>query len=389
MELFTKQPNLNTRWITFENRAGEKGRAAMENRGAKGHPMESLKAGETKTLLDAHGSGTIRRIWLTLRPRDPRTLRSVRIEMFWDGAATPAVSAPLGDFFGAPLGRAVPLQNEFFSNPEGRSFNCTIPMPFHKSARVAVTNDSDTDISHLFYEIDCTLGDAHGDDMLYFHSVWHRVPVTTLGKDFEILPKVEGEGRFLGTNISVMLSPENRGWWGEGEVKVYLDGDGEFPTLAGTGTEDYIGTGWGQGLYQHRYQGSVISDKDNRQYGFYRFHVPDPVYFHKDCRVTIQQMGGAEKPVVLKLLEKGAPIQPVAIDSGGGGKYTKLLEQSPAPKLTDEGVPNGWVNHYRQDDWCAVAYFYLDSPENKLAPIQKLEERIAGLKGEKPADNEA
>ncbi len=129
-ELYRKQPDANTLWATFENPSAAKGAAAGENHTAKGHAFDSFRVGETKVLLNLAGSGSVRHIWITLPDRDPVTLRAVRLEMFWDGAAKPAVSVPMGDFFGAIHGRATRLENELFSNPEGRSFNCYIPMPF-------------------------------------------------------------------------------------------------------------------------------------------------------------------------------------------------------------------------------------------------------------------
>ncbi len=103
-----------------------------------------------------------------------------------------------------------------------------------------------------------------------------------MGKDFEILPRVAGEGRFLGVHFGIISAPGVTGWWGEGEVKMYIDGDTALPTIAGTGAEDYIGTGWGQGLFQTRFTGCTVADPKNRQFASYRYHIPDPVYFHKD-----------------------------------------------------------------------------------------------------------
>jgi hypothetical protein len=147
--------------------------------------------------------------------------------------------------------------------------------------------------------MNCLLEQQHGDDVLYFHASWRRESPTKVGRDFEILPRVEGKGRFLGANVGVLADPKNLGWWGEGEVKMYLDGDTEYPTLIGTGTEDYIGTGWGQKPFAGRYQGCYVSDDEAHIYSFYRYHVPDPVYFEKSARVTIQQIGGTSKKNVL------------------------------------------------------------------------------------------
>ncbi len=377
LDLAKKSRDTDARWASFENLAARKGQGGGENRGAKGHAFDSLKPGETKVLLDAKGSGAIRRMWFTVRERDPQMLRSLRLEMFWDGAPTPAVSVPFGDFFAAILGRPVAFENELFSNPEGRSFNSYIPMPFRKAARVTLTNDSGRHVPYVFYDIDFTLTAKPDDGLLYFHSCWRRERWTELGKDFEILPKVRGEGRFLGAHVGVITHPDNIGWWGEGEVKMYLDGDTELPTIAGTGTEDYIGTGWGQGVYHNRFQGSMVADERTGQYGFYRYHIPDPVYFHKEARVTIQQMGGAPKDKIIELLKKGVAVKPVSIDDNG--RFLKLLEMPPAPLESIPTSPTAWTNVYRRDDWSAVALFYLDSPENGLPGIAPAGKRTEGL----------
>ena len=378
-DLYRLPDKAHTRWSSFENPSAEKGRGGMSNKGAKGRAFEALHAGETKVLLDVQGCGTVNRIWATVSKRDPVSLRSLRIEMFWDNAATPAVSVPFGDFFCHVHGYMSAFENDLFSSPESRSFNCCIPMPFRTAARITVTNDSDEDISHIFYDVNFVLTESHEKDVLYFHAHWRRERRTTPGIDFEILPRIEGSGRFLGTHVGVITDPKNIGWWGEGEFKAYLDGDTEYPTLAGTGTEDYIGTGWGQGVYSHRFQGCLLADGEKGMYSFYRYHVPDPVYFHSDCRITMQQIGGTGKKEVIAQMKKGVPIIPVSIDGGGGDKFVRLLDMDPVPDLGDESLPDGWTNHYRSDDWSAVAFFYLDSPENGLQIIQGVDSRTAGL----------
>lgn len=377
-EIYRKQPGADTRWATFENPSAGKGQAARENQGAKGRPFQPLAAGETKTLLDVKGSGSVRRVWITISDRDPAMLRSLKLEMYWDGAAHPAVSVPFGDFFGAIHGRAGKLENEFFVNPEGRSFNCYIPMPYRTGARITITNESGRNLKHLFYDVDI-LATTHPDpDALYFHAIWRRERPTELGRDFEILPEVRGEGRFLGTHVGVIAASDVTGWWGEGEVKMYLDGDAKLPTIAGTGTEDYIGTGWGQGLYQTRYMGSTVGDKDTRQYAFYRYHVPDPVYFHRNLRVTLQQMGGDNKANVVKMLKQGVPVRPVSMDVEG--KLVGLMDKPAGYRLEDDPAPDDcWVNMYQRQDVSAVAFFYVDKPENGLPPLAPVAERTAAL----------
>ncbi len=382
-DLARRRPDTETRWSSFENLRGLKGAGARENRGAKGHAFDRLKAGETKTLLNVQGAGSIRRMWFTLQDRSAEMLRSLKLEAFWDGAAMPAVSVPFGDFFGAILGRAVPFENELFADPEGRSFLCYIPMPFRKAARITLTNESPRDIPALYYDIDYLTAAAPDEELLYFHAAWRREHSTEPGRDFEILPRVRGEGRFLGAHLGVIANPEYTGWWGEGEVKMYIDGDRALPTLAGTGAEDYIGTGWGEGVFQHRYSGALVADNERGQFAFYRYHVPDPVYFHKDLRVTIQPLGGDTKAKVLEMMLRGIPIRPVSIDDHG--VFTKLLESTtPQDLAAHSAATDAWVNFYRRDDWSAVALFYLDAPVSGLPRLAPLAARLESILPAKP-----
>ena len=359
MNLYEKPRGVETRWASFENVAAGRGEGGKENRGAKGHAFDSLEPGETKTLLDISGSGTLTRIWMTVSDRSPEMLRALRLEMFWDGASTPAVSVPLGDFFGIALGRKAAFECALFSDPEGRSFNAFVPMPFRTAARVTLTNTSEARLPHLFYDIDLLLGVTHTPETLYFHAQFRRESPNVLGEDFLILPQVSGSGRFLGCNLGVIADERYEGaWWGEGEVKVWI-GDDTHPTLCGTGTEDYIGTGWGQGAYAQRTQGCPIADSTQRQWAFYRYHLDDPIYFDGSCRVAIQTIGGSAKEKVIALQEKNAALIPVSIDTGQPGGFIQLLELPPPLDLATQ--PDGWCNFWRQDDWSATAYFYLDT----------------------------
>ena len=376
--LYIVPDGVETRWASFENQGADKGKGGMENMGAKGHAMDYIPAGGDRILLNIVGSGILRRMWITISDRSPVMLRSLRIDIYWDGESKPAVSAPFGDFFGLGLGRRTPFENEFFSDPEGRSFNCSIPMPFKKAARVVVKNESEKDLDMIFYDIDFTLSENPIPQALYFHCFWNRQEETTLREDFEILPEINGKGRFLGCNIGIIANPLYQGsWWGEGEVKVYLNGDDDFPTLVGTGTEDFIGTAWGQGEFSHRYQGCLVADREKDQWAFYRFHVKDPVYFAEGCRVTIQQIGGNEKAKVIELEQSGVPLVPISIHQAP--MFVKLLEMSPVPELTDPSLPDGWTNFYRVDDVSATAYFYIDKPVTSLPALAPVGVRTAGL----------
>ncbi len=378
-EFFRFPKSTRSRMASSENSAARKGQGARSNKGAKGHAFDRISAGETFTLLDTDGPGCVNRIKLTTDDRSPRMLRSLRIDMYWEGKEKPAVSAPLGDFFGCGLGQTTSFENELFSDPEGRSFNCFIPMPFRKHARITVTNDSDKDLHHIFYNVNFEQVPPWKDNILYFHGYWHRSDSLKLGEDFKVLPRVKGRGRFLGTNIGVIANPVYGDlWWGEGEVKTYLDGDRNYPTLVGTGTEDYIGTAWGMGKFINRFQGCLIADTKDKEWAFYRYHIPDPVYFHEDILVAIQQIGGGPKKEVAKLVAKGAPVKLISVDSPD--KFYKLLEMNPEPDIHDKDFPEGWVNFYRVDDWSAMSYFYLDNPVDDLPALAPLRQRIEGLK---------
>jgi hypothetical protein len=363
--LYTIPDGVETRWASPENPTGAKGRAAQANGGRKGAPTIAIKAGQSAVLAEARGtSGTVRRIWMTFGDRSPKMVRSLRVDIYWDGARTPAVSAPLGDFFGIGLGRMVPFESALFSNPEGRSLNTVVPMPFRTGMRIVLTNESGADLPELFYDVDYTVGDRHPANVLYLHAHWRRERATTIRRDYEILPRVAGRGRYLGTNIGVVANTGEyfNTWWGEGEVKIYLDGDSALPTLAGTGTEDYVGTAWGQGAYAHRYQGSPVADeRDGRmQYAFYRYHVPDPVWFRRDVRVTMQQIG------YLTDYSRGGVVR--------AGR--RLLRAG----ATNDSLPLATDGKFeRSDDWSSCAYFYLDRPENGLPALAAVAERTAGL----------
>lgn len=372
--------NTDSRWVSFENITGDKGKGGMENNGAKGHPSERLKAGETKTILNMDGPGIINRMWVTINQRSPYVLRGLVINIYWDNENKPAVSVPFGDFFGIGLGKTAAFENALFSNPEGRSFVSYLQMPFKKAAKIEIINEMHFDVSMLFYDVDLQRIDQWNDNFLYFHAFWHRDTSTVIGRDFEILPEVQGKGRFLGSNISINANPLYKDyWWGEGEVKVYLNGDKQFPTLVGTGTEDYIGSGWGQGQFFNRYQGCSVADADKKQWSYYRYHLVDPVFFKSDCKVTIQQMGGTQKKNVLQLLNNNVPLIPVTIVAE---ELIPLYHTGQIADLNDPNLPgeDAWVNFYRSDDVAAVAYFYLDKPANLLPEIQPLSIRTSDLR---------
>lgn len=381
----------HTRWISPENPTGAKGAGGKANRGAKGAAFIVVKPGETAVLADIQGAGIIHRMWLSgTIPRNEEQRRLVRLQMFWDDAKKPAVDCPIGDFFGVGLGLAVPFESALFQNPEGRSFNFTIPMPYRKGARLQIVNEARS-YALVWYDLNFTEVKRHAADVMYFHAAWRRESKTEAGRDFEIMPRVVGKGRYLGANIGVIGGhPEYRGtWFGEGEVKVYLDGDTNLPTLVGTGTEDYIGTGWGQGVYRGRYFGSLVSDNENDLYAFYRYHLDDPVYFHKDCRVTLQQMGNTSSDRVREMIAKGVNTKPLWILDLHGEDVLNITQREPSilllqdltnlPAFSDPRHPQGGCHYWREDDVSATVYFYLDQPENNLPPLASADLRVKDL----------
>ncbi len=386
-DLYSKpQKGTITRWFSPENPNGEKGKGGLTNKGAKGNAFYVVQPGEKQRLLKMDGAGIVQRMWMSGSiAKNAEQRRGVIINMYWDGANKPAVSAPIGDFFGNALGIMRPFDNELFSNPEGRSFNFTIPMPFRNGAVIEIVNESSSQVL-FWYDINVLQKESIPDDAMYFHTHWRRDKATKLGEDFEILPKVEGTGRFLGTNVGVIGDPKFLGtWFGEGEVKIYLDGDTNNPSLQGTGTEDYIGTGWGQGEYVGQRFGSVFSDDKLDMYSFYRFHTADAVYFNQDCRVTIQQMGSATKNLLSKMKANNVEIIPVwqlqshgqnILDAKGKPvEHIRLLDTENTPNV-DALIPGIPTNYYRSDDVSATSYFYLDKPTNNLNTIQSFNQRI-------------
>ena len=372
--LYTLPENFRSSSMSsFENLNGIKGAGGKSNFSAKGNAFEDLKSGQSKTLLEIEGSGIIQRMWFTVRNRSTEMMRSLRLRIYWDGETKPAVDVPFGDFFGYGLSKVVKFETALFSNPEGRSFNCMIPMPFRKGAKVVITNESPYNIAEVFYDIDFVNVEKPENGALYFHAFWTRQKTSVLKKDFEFLPKIAGKGRFLGVNIGVNADPAyGETWWGEGEVKMYIDNDKELPTINGTGTEDYIGTAWGMGQFTNIYQGCTVSNDSARQYAFYRFHIPDIIGFNQNFRASIQQIGGGMRALVRKLIKNNVKLEPVTVAWLNG---IRLLQENPK-NIFDEDFPNGWVNFYRIDDYSATSYFYLNTPVTSLSELPGVSERV-------------
>lgn len=304
-----------TRSISPENFTGEKGKGGMakpsdgDQRNVanashaardlgqvwKVNPFIIIKPGETFTLAEIEGPGAIQHIWMT--PTGNWKFSIIR--MYWDDEKEPSVEVPVGDFFAMGWNEYAPLSSQAICVNPGSAFNCYWQMPFRKKCRITMENINDQDEMRLYYQIDYTLTEVP-DDAAYFHAQFRRTnPNTT--SDYTIVDNIKGQGQFVG--VYMAWGVNNNGWWGEGEIKFFMDGDKEFPTICGTGTEDYFCGSYnfdrgGQykefttpyaGLHQViRPDGAY---KSQQRFGLYRWHILDPVRFKKDLRITIQDLG--------------------------------------------------------------------------------------------------
>ena len=374
LDWFRLPEGVKTRWASPENVWGSKGGGGKSAFGRKGSAYFFIRPGQRLTLAEAKGSsGMIRRIWMTIHGLCPRLLKQLRLEFFWDEASKPAVSVPLGDFFCMGLGRMTAFESACFSSPEGRSLNCYIPMPFRTGMRVDLINDGFSTANMLYYDIDYTLGDKIPDDALYFHAWYNQELPTAPRKDYTFLKKVNGRGRFLGASFGVFMDQQkyDKSWGGEGEVKFYLDDDEENPTLCGTGTEDYVGTGWCQGQYSNQYQGFTVADDEDMALCFYRFHIPDPVYFEANIRAEIQQIGSWNRDLLQYFQDHEIPVFRAGLSAGE--------EMQPIDFSTEFLPPFDLFE--RSDFWTSCSYFYLDQPENDLPVITDVKERVKSIPG--------
>ena len=290
---------------------------------------------------------------MTFPPAPPEEMRAVWLEAFYDGADAPSVSVPCVDFFGVPHGRPVPYASALTAIQEGRGFNSYFPMPFRGHLRLELTNGARHAIQ-LYYQLDYTLQRELPVDAGYLHTSFRRENPTTMGQDFVIAEGLAGPGRYAGCVVGVRVL-DGGTWYGEGEVKVYRDGDRELPTICGTGLEDYVGSAWGMGRHHALYGGAPLvvpgtADGGPPTFvGFYRWHVPDPVVFAQDLRVTIQQIG---------MHYFGA---------GDEARFARFAEDHPA-------AGDGWHHdiagthalgiHERVDDYCAAAFTYCATPQS-------------------------
>jgi len=344
--------SLDSRAITFENPTGARGAGGQTAAGRKGAPARVIAPGERVELANIEGPGTIRHIWMTFPPAPPEVMRAQQLEIYYDDLNEPSISAPCLDFFGAAHGRPTAYSSALTSIQEGRGFNAYFPMPFRKRLRVEYTNASPRPVV-LYFQVDYTLQAALSEQAGFLHVAFRRENPTTMQRDFVIVDGLQGPGRFLGCNVGVRVLDEGS-WYGEGEVKVFLDGDAALPTICGTGLEDYVGSAWGMGPHHAPYGGVPleVAPPGHRGQpdfvGFYRWHVPDPVIFQRDLRVTIQQIGAAGfRAGEEAAFERYAATHPAAGDGW----------QRDRAGLLAQGIVE------RVDDYCATAYVYCSKPQ--------------------------
>ena len=333
-----------TRSISPENFTGEKGKAGMATEGTgagaardlgqgwKISPSVKIKSKEVFTLGEINGSGAIQHIWMT--PTGP--WRYLILRVYWDGEKTPSIEVPVGDFFASGWGTYAPLQSLAVCVNPGSAFNCYWEMPFRKSARLTLENIGEGDV-YVYYQIDYTLTDVPAD-AAYFHAQFRRQNPLPYKDVYTILDGVKGWGHYVGTYLA--WGVHNKGWWGEGEIKFYIDGDTKFPTICGTGTEDYFcGSYDFENQKTHQYEeftspysglNQVIRPDglyDSQQrFGLYRWHIMDPVRFEKDLKVTIQALGW----------RSGGRYLPLQDDIASVAFWYQTEPHAPFPKLPDK-----------------------------------------------------
>lgn len=294
-EPYNLDTGLLSRSISFENPTGAPGAggkaASRLGPGRKGSPSRSIKPGEEVQLCDIEGPGTIRHIWLTTA-RDPVAQRALVVRAWWDDQEHPSIECPVGDLFGFAHGKIMPYQSAVHSVGVTGGRNIWLPMPFAKRAKMTFVNQGEKAVP-LFYQIDYTIGDKHSGGVGRLHVLFRRENPTVEKQDFELLPERKNKGRFIGSIIGIRNLHPNQ-WWGEGEVKVYMDGDTDYPTICGTGSEDYVGLAWGIQQTPFLYNGCSLDQSPEgvkeRFVSIYRWHLPDPIAWEKQARITIQQI---------------------------------------------------------------------------------------------------
>jgi hypothetical protein len=328
-----------TRSVSPENFTGEKGKGGMATEGTgaraaselgqgwKVSPSVRIRPGQTFLMADIEGCGAIQHIWMT--PTGNNRFNILRI--YWDGEEKPSVECPAGDFFACGMGQYVGVNSlAVCVNPKS-GFNCYWVMPFRKSFKITMTN-IDTKPMVLYYQIDYTLTDVP-KDAAYLHAQFRRVNPLPYKQDYTILDGVQGQGHYVGTYMT--WGSNSPGWWGEGEIKFFMDGDGKFPTICGTGTEDYFCGSYGFNKFEGRgyqefsspYTGmpQVIESDTQPRFGLYRWHILDPVRFEEDLKVTMQALGWKDRKYL-----------PLEDDLSSVAFWYQTEPHAPFPKLPDK-----------------------------------------------------
>lgn len=293
-ENFTGQPGSGGR---AELKEGVSGGAARElGVGWKVNPYVWIEKGKTITLAEIEGPGAIQHIWMT----PTGNWRFTILRVYWDDEKEPSIEVPVGDFFAMGWGQYAQVNSLAVTVNPGSAFNCYWVMPFRKKCRITMENLS-SERMNVYYQIDYTLTDVP-DDAAYFHAQFRRSNPTK-GSLYTLVDSIQGKGQYVGTYLAWGVN--NNGWWGEGEIKFFIDGDKEFPTINGTGTEDYFCGSYNfENHNTHQYQEfstpysglpQVIRPdglyRSQQRFGLYRWHIMDPVRFEKGLKVTIQDLG--------------------------------------------------------------------------------------------------
>ncbi|MBA8794257.1 hypothetical protein FHX74_001876 [Friedmanniella endophytica] len=320
-EVLRAPRGVRSRSYNAENPDGAPGSAARAasplGPGRKGRPAVGLGSGETLTLAELDGPGVVRHLWLTVpdvTAAGPWVLRDLVLRAYWDGALTPAVEVPLGDFFCNGFGtRALVTSAPIVVAPTG-GMNCWFPMPFREHARLTLENQHPGRVDGIYYQVDCSVGDPLEADATVFCAQWRRSNGSTApGEDHVLLDGVEGAGHYVGSYLG--LTALERYWWGDGEMKFFVDADSAHPSQTSTGLEDYAGGAWAFQdalrvdpppvplTFSAPYCGypfyaatdttgaSPFTPAMPQSHGLYRWHLPDPVVFTERIRVTVQQIG--------------------------------------------------------------------------------------------------
>ncbi|MFQ5809808.1 MAG: glycoside hydrolase family 172 protein [Armatimonadota bacterium] len=333
-----------TRSLSAENPTGEKGKGGMATEGTgagcardlgqgwKVSPSVRIEAGSTHDLADIEGPGAIQSIWLTGVGRRGHS-RFYILRVYWDDQDVPAVECPAGDFFASAWGPFAQINSLPVSVNPNHGYNCFWEMPFRKRCRMTLENRHREDMT-LYYQINYTLTDVP-DDVSYFHAQFRRSNPLPYKEPYTIVDGIKGQGQYVGTAMAWGVN--STGWWGEGEIKFFIDGDDEFPTICGTGTEDYFGGAYNWDVdgqytsYSTPFLGMHCFPPDGtyqsqQRFSLYRWHVMDPVRFESDLRVTIQALGWRD----------GGRYLPLQDDIASVAYWYQTLPTAPFPPLPDE-----------------------------------------------------